>query len=226
MPSSFTYNQTEALITSRLKARGSAFYTTSEVYEGCKRAYKKICRDLRIFDTSAQQNATVGQINYAWPTRCLEIDCVLYDGKPLTCRSKEWLNRRSSTWRTDPSSTPLYYFLNPVSYFGVWPAPNDATKKIQVDGLFYSAYPTGTSFWDIPEAYESMFLDLAAYFTALKDANGEGASAAQIFLASYQNSLADYLDAANAGIDTVVGGDITGNHRVWTIRANTTGMVP
>lgn len=209
MASTYTRDVAVGYVRSDLAAKGAKFYDDAEIVRQLNAAFVQFHADMKVNQSSEQATSVIGQHEYAWPDRCLEINRITFNNVNLVIRSIDWLNRRNPSWMSVANSTPTLAFINPRSTYGFFPAPDVATANIiRVYGIYVPALPaSGSATYDLPSIYEQAHLALACSYVARKDIEGFGAEQNNVFQQEYERLIATYRQAAWAGQPVIVGGN-------------------
>lgn len=165
----------ELLARNRYNSVNDTFWSQSEImtyiYMGCMELVNECDITIeRIYTTSTTANVQ----EYSFPTNCLGIKRITYDGKklmPITMRDDDVLTL-SNQALADSGSPNCYYTFNRTIY--IRPLPPEV-KTLEIFSLSQPQVVTSTSTLDVPEFMHPGIANIVNREMAAKDKNYSGA---------------------------------------------------
>jgi hypothetical protein len=175
-----------------LGLRNNNLVTSGDIMRWANEAQMKLARDTRAFHVMMVSGTTSGTAEYPLPDestgRALTIEEVIYDGRPLTCVSQNWLFANNFYWETEGAGTPMYYYQRGFSTIGLYPCP-DTTDTDILQVRFTALPPEVTAPEDqyyVPHGCEDGLVSYCCLKASIKDAFGEGNHRIPIFREEWQ----------------------------------------
>lgn len=210
--------------------RGSNRVTDTDILAWLNEAQDEIAMETHWYRTSKYITQTQGVKEYDLPVspRCITIEELWLDDvqRKLIQMSTEdiaGLSFYSPTWRYNSTGTPIYYYINVNSAFGVHPTPDTTTTNNFF--IVYTALPAratlSTDYIYHPAGHEKTVIAYACWKASLKDAVGEGEKRMNIFRAAYVEGLSrckKEVEGLGQEMMTVIGEYGTPPHGRWSPR--------
>jgi hypothetical protein len=178
--------------------RGSNRVTDVDILAWLNEAQDEIAIETHWYRTSKYLTQTINVKEYDLPVspRCITIEEIWIDDiqRQLIHMSTQDISGMSfyaPTWRYNSAGTPIYYYLQTNSAFGLHPTPDTTTSN----NIFvvYTAIPArATASGDYlyhPAGHEKTIIAYACWKASLKDAIGEGEKRMNIFRAAYVEGI-------------------------------------
>jgi hypothetical protein len=172
------------------------------------------------YRTSSTVAATDGTALYDLPTDCIALEEVRHDNLPLQQVRLVDFYRDNPNWRQDAEGTPRLWYLRGSTAYGLYPTPDTTGASAVV--LYYTAIPPALTLnadtYYIPTALEESLVDYCKLMASEKDASGEGARRIDLYarrVEGWRQKAAAYVDSVAESVNTVVGGDRSGDGGYW-----------
>lgn len=166
-----TVTQVLDAIRRKYNAVGDTFFSDAEIYGYMYAGSLQMAREALVIENTLTTPSVDGQQNYAYPSQCISIKRITYDGvklKQITFREDDAITLMDAD--TTEEGTPRYYYLWDSEIF-LRPIPDTSALTIKIYTYSEPQAVSATSTLEIPSQFHYDLVDYCVGEMAMKDSN-------------------------------------------------------